>query len=534
MHHIIHHTPKNVSDPEISLNQDAIIKSMEGLQIQNNIALIKIEILFDIDNKYVSHEWYFESTHLKKIQTRVRIIKKGSSVILLLVTMLSVNDKNVNDNNIKNYLDSDCYAVANYIQNNFDLFVEKYNESSNEKLNASYVENSFYIKIVDYDGEQDGYFLDFNQDNGYVLIGNEYTFYDFSSNEKSPYENIESESYYYSTSRGYLYLKDGEYVNVDETKNMNNGCLDDLTFEAKTYAGQEDKETGCGYINDTDLYVNDKYGSGWTLSINKSLAMATGQYTDQARLSCYYDYSYVEDDLFYSSEGNCWFVSAYNVLQSLADATGNYKKKVEKYKEDSSKGSMPSIKEIVDYDAKSSEYDLYKKVYDDKGNNISGKITSKSGKTHYKTELRNTKFPKLYIDVRKYVVSKYKKVDGGTVYNTANIINEVGKQYGYDFKAKGTVAAGLYGNSGLTAINKGLPFVLCTTSASNAGYGNHLMAGCGYKVYSKTSGWWIFKVTSHKYFYELRDGHGEKERYFDLSAWTGFGGIVLLDYNLFY
>lgn len=124
--------------------------------------------------------------------------------------------------------------------------------------------------------------------------------------------------------------------------------------------------------------------------------------------------------------------------------------------------------------------------------------------------------------------------DGGTVYNTATIINEVGKQYGYDFKAKGTILAGLYGSSGITAVDKNLPFVLCTSAASNAGYGNHLMAGCGYKVYSKTSGWWIFKVTSYKYFYELRDGHSSDIRYLDLSALTGFGGIVLLDYKLFY
>ncbi len=259
--------------------------------------------------------------------------------------------------------------------------------------------------------------------------------------------------------------------------------------------------------------------------------MATGKYTNQMILSCYHKHSYVGNDLYTYGEDNCWFVSAYNVLQSLADATGTYKKKVDKYKIDSSKKSMPSISEIVKYDAKSNEYNIYKKYYDDKGNNISGVTVSKSGNTQYKVELVHDEFPKLYTDVRKYVVSKYKKVNDGTIYNTAKIINEVGKQYGYKFKARGTVAAGLYGSSGITAINKGLPFVLCTASVSNAGYGDHLMAGCGYKVYSRTRGWWIFKLTSYKYFYELRDGHNDTEIYFDLSAWFGFGGIVLLDQN---
>ncbi len=139
------------------------------------------------------------------------------------------------------------------------------------------------------------------------------------------------------------------------------------------------------------------------------------------------------------------------------------------------------------------------KLYDD-GDNISGIIKSSSGKIHYKTELNNTSFPKLYTDVRKFVYILTKKVNDGTIYNTANIINVVGRLYGYDFKAKGTIAAGLYSGSGITAINKMLPFVLCTSSASNGGYGNHLMAGCGYKIYSKTQGWWIFKTTSYKFF----------------------------------
>ena len=58
------------------------------------------------------------------------------------------------------------------------------------------------------------------------------------------------------------------------------------------------------------------------------------------------------------------------------------------------------------------------------------------------------------------------------------------------------------------------------------------MAGCGYKIYCKTSGWWLFKSTSYKYFYEIRDGHSSLPRYFDLSAWSGFGGMVLLDYSI--
>ena len=459
---------------------------------------------------------------------------KCTNIVLLLIAMLSVTNNGVNEENITNYIKDDSLSVANYIENNFELFVEKYNEASDDKLNATYIEKSFYVKIIDHEGEQNGYFLDFDHNNGYALIGNEYIIYDFSTNLDSPFKDIVSNEFFYSTSRGYLYFKDGEYVNADDEKNMNKECLDNFTFENGTYSGQEPNKSGCGYINNTDLYVRNKYGSNWKLYSSKSLTMTKGELTTQTRLSCYYNYSYHGNELWYSSEGNCFFVSAYNILQSLADATGSYRSKVDKYKTNFSKGPMPKINEFASYNAKENEYDIYKTIYDDRGNNISGKIVSSNGATCYRKELVNSVFPKLYVDTRKYVISKYKKISGGTVYDTADIINAVEKQYGYDFKARGTVAAGLYGSSGIKAINKGFPFGLCTSVASNGGYGNHIMAGCGYKVYSKTTGWWIFKMTSYKYFYELRDGHGDDIRYFDLSNWIGFGGIILLDFQFFY
>jgi hypothetical protein len=462
----------------------------------------------------------------------IKLKSSSFSVLFLLVSMLGVNNTEASGKNITNFLGSDCYSVANYIDQNFSLFVEKYNDVASEKINASSVEKTFTIIIVDNECKKNGVFLDFDHDNGYAIVGDEYVFYDFAANGESPYKNIESDSFCFSTISGYLYLKNGVFINTKDEKNMDENCLDRFTFGTKTYAGQETNQTGCGHIYDTDQYIKDRYGSNWNLSNKKILEMATGQFTNQMRLSCYQDYSYKDNTLYVSSEGNCWFVSAYNVLQSLADASGTYKDKVKSYRKDASKPSMPSGTTIVNYDPKSNEYSLYKKVYDENGTNISGITKSSSGVTHYKTEIVNKSFPKLYTDVRKYVYNTFQRVDDGMVYDTANIINAIGKKYGYSFKAKGTVAAGLYGESGITAVNKGLPFILCTSKASNAGYEDHLMAGCGYKVYSKTSGWWVFKTTSYKYFYELRDGHSNAPTYFDLSAWTGFGGIVLLDYSL--
>lgn len=462
----------------------------------------------------------------------LKLRSSGFSVVLLLLAMLTVNNSEVNEDNIKNYLDSDCHSVANYIENNFSLFVEKYNESTEEdKLNASYIENKINV-IIDESGTKcEGVFLDFNFDNGYALIGDDYNFYDFSTSGESPYKDIQSESFYYSTLSGYLYLKDDDYINVDASKNYSNDNLEDLTFES-AYKGQT--KAGCGHINDIAEYVKSRYGSDWKSCKNKSLSMSTGEYTTQDTLSCYTTNKIENDEIVSYTEGSCWFVSAYNVLQSLADSSGDYKKKVNTYKTDSKINSMPSLSDTTKYDAKVEETNIYSQYYDSNDHNISGILKTSTGNTSYKVRYRGTRtFPKLYTDVRKYVTSIYNKVNGGTIYNTANIINQVGRQYGYNFKAKGTVLAGLYGSSGITAVNNNLPFVLCTSNVSNAGYGNHLMAGCGYQIYSKTSGWWIFKTTSHKYFYELRDGHSQGKVYLDLSALIGFGGIVLLDYSIF-
>ena len=87
---------------------------------------------------------------------------------------------------------------------------------------------------------------------------------------------------------------------------------------AQHYDGQEADQKGCGKIIDTDLYVKDKYGSGWRLSNNKSLSM--NGYS-QWNMSCYRKHNIENDKLSSktSSEGNCWVISAYTVLQYMAD-----------------------------------------------------------------------------------------------------------------------------------------------------------------------------------------------------------------------
>ena len=135
-------------------------------------------------------------------------------------------------------------------------------------------------------------------------------------------------------------------------------------------------------------------------------------------------------------------------------------------------------------------------------------------------------FPKLYTTVRKHVNSKYKKIESGSIFNTSEIIEYTAKYYGYKVNAKEHVAWGIYADTATRKIDSGYPLLWSTSSGT---YNSHTMAVCGYKYYSKTSGWWIFKVTNYKLFYELRDGHSTAPRFFDISGHVGFSAIISLE-----
>lgn len=438
----------------------------------------------------------------------------GFSIIALLVAVLSATGSvGVNENNIQEYLAGDSVSVSDFIEENFTTFVSKYNDSAEEEWQASYVENRFMITIDECGVEYQGVFLDFDLDNGYAVVGNEYEFLDFATDGFSPYESIESTSYYFSTVGGYYYLQNDKYVSIKEDNNAAENFIYD-NIATKHYDGQEANQKGCGKIIDTDKYVKSKYGSGWKLDRNKSLPMKGYAQWD---LSCYRKHIIEKDALssYTSSEGSCWVISAYNVLQYMAD---NHWK------------DMPHQTDMVTYTSSKDEPNIYSKYFDSKGNNKSKLLyyNNKKSSVHEYFLVGNTRrFPKLYTTVRKHVDSKYKQVnDGGSIYNTSEIIEYTAKYYNHKVNAKKHVSWGLYADKGTKKLDNNYPLLWSTSSGT---YGSHTMAVCGYKYYSKTSGWWIFKVTSYKLFYELRDGHSTDPRFYDISGHVGFSAIISLD-----
>jgi len=181
--------------------------------------------------------------------------------------------------------DPDCYSVYAFINDNFDLFVEKYNEEneSDEKWTAEGIDGAFPITVKSTEDEQYALLLDFSKDDGYAILGDDYLMFDFQISGESPFIGIEADELFFSVFGEYYYRIEGDYFSVNDEKNSS----EDYWLNAeqgRTYDGQESGQTGCGCIKDPDKYVKDKYGSAWSLDRSNSLPMEGFK---QGDLSCY-------------------------------------------------------------------------------------------------------------------------------------------------------------------------------------------------------------------------------------------------------
>ena len=111
-------------------------------------------------------------------------------------------------------------------------------------------------------------FLDFDNENGYAVVGNDYVLLDFVTLGDSPYMEIESETYYYSCVAGYYYLSGNEYISVEADNNVDENYFYKHN-NTKHYNGQESDAKGCGKIKNPTEYVKDKYGNGWKIDREK-------------------------------------------------------------------------------------------------------------------------------------------------------------------------------------------------------------------------------------------------------------------------
>lgn len=148
----------------------------------------------------------------------MKIRSCGFSIIFILIAILSsMGISGVNDTNIEDYVLSDCVSVADFIEDNFDTFVHEYNNGIEDEsmiLNATYIETRKNVtNVTDY---SQAVYFDFNDDNGYAVIGNDYQMLDFATSGDLDYLK-EAENLLFSEFDGFVYETEYGFARYDVT-----------------------------------------------------------------------------------------------------------------------------------------------------------------------------------------------------------------------------------------------------------------------------------------------------------------------------
>jgi hypothetical protein len=319
-----------------------------------------------------------------------------------------------------------------------------------------------------------GVYIDFNGLNGYVVVGENLTVYDFAVEGKSLNDDYKKSNLVYDVLGGYSY--DGiERTSISNIP-MGNG------YDPSINGVDSD-----GYIVDIDDYVHDEYGTSYDVHASVNASTLTGQ--KQYPLSVY-----IDSDGY--SEGNCGVVAAYNLLMH--------------YRYERSYYGLPYGKTYRSYDPSTEETTLYNSKKNEGGYSI------------YDLEDNGTQrsFSYLYIETRQESLDVANKVEGLTSWQTRDILNNVMENSSYSTRFE---VIEIWTMSTVTnRIDAGEALIWGTIGSA---YGNHLMMVSGYDIYVKETRILFVTYRTYKDFFEIRDGHNAGARYYDFNGVNG--GTVL-------
>lgn len=391
--------------------------------------------------------------------------------ILFMIPILGISNVQVNNSNfIIDEFDS-SEKIVNYLSSKIDILNDKLKEINDEIDIKSF--KSYDIKIKDLDYSGDGKLIVFNDNNGYMVIGDKFKLYDLKLLENNPFDYIECDKLSFNTIGGYSYIKDNEEYSVNNDISL----IDDIKYEGQDLSGD-------GAIKDTDKYIVSRYGTGFNLAKEGSV---NGSVIQNMKNRNQYNYSvYTTSE---KGEANCGLVSAYI---------------------------------CIDYIAKtyfSSEFDCYsKRTYNPK---VEEKSIYESKIKNFSVNSENLTKENLYFTTRKKCIELYGKVEDLSLFESSGIIENVIGDINYVEE----VNWANYAFEFYKEIDSHRPLLWSTLSSET--YGSHTMAVSGYKYYSKNDKWWIFDKVKTISFAEIQDGWGKETRYFDLNAYSGkIGGFA--------
>ena len=132
-----------------------------------------------------------------------------TSSILLLSSKMTTKAAEIN-------LDEKCQEVVNFLSENITEFRNEYNASHEDKLNVTSFEGYTLVYVIDYDTY--GVYIDFNDDNGYILTSFDYEIYDLQTTGDLEYmKNVSFSSYH--TVDGFIVDNGTTYSHYEENEN---------------------------------------------------------------------------------------------------------------------------------------------------------------------------------------------------------------------------------------------------------------------------------------------------------------------------
>ncbi|MBQ9071461.1 MAG: hypothetical protein IJY23_08995 [Clostridia bacterium] len=377
------------------------------------------------------------------------------------------------ENSLEN--SEDCLE---FIKENFSKVISEYNKSniSENLCKATYIESQTKVHMTDIN--KYGFYLDFDGNNGYLLITADYHLYEFEPiGELSYLKNVEFA--YYNSFDKFMYIdsKTGTlerydyHFEISENSSAADCSASTLNFNSESADGQ-DSDGGDGKIYNIDSYVSDVYP----------------EYEYVSRyIMCGYEWIYQSNTSIYqrvtsdsvNSEGNCVINAIYSVMNDWY-RRGRFQ-------------WLPSG--TVDY-----YLILQNDVFYDKY----GTNTYNNWTYNYPNRLR--KIPALYSELRTYAINYgYIPESGMKSSYIPSMVSDLATSHGYTLNMSSTSSFENVKNE----IDSNMACVVSVQGSST--FNNHSMGLYGYVKYEYTSGWWIFETTETKYFYVVDDGHSYKK-----------------------
>lgn len=387
---------------------------------------------------------------------------------------------------------SECASTAEYILSNLDSFASEYNRSIDTKggdaekitFKATSCEFEAPVYIEEYD--KYGIYLDFDGENGYMIVTGENEAIAFEAKGDLEYLR-DMENFHYSIYDGFL-VDDGNGELVPYVSILN-PQISDISYDGSVPVDYNAsiKETPVagndgGFERAIDA-VTVNHGSGW--KSYKIKLLKNFQYKIQEKTSLYFHYKENE----WYCEGNCALSSIFADLNYLATSgKANW---------------LPTSSSTAKCDATKDPF--YTKYI-----NRSDYIIT--------TPIR---VPIVYYYARQYAVEKLGYEVGGVSFSDfPRIINTIGNKYTKGLKVNNSY----YGSFETITKEIDAGYPLLFTVYTSTTYDAHTMVVTGYVKYKRQRVILGITITDYSQVLEVNDNWVEKPTYFDLSFFTNFLG----------